>query len=282
MASNREWKVERVISEKWIVKCEVSKQSVKHHNLFADINSAFCFLLSTLFLLAACQSINQNRAETGVRPSTVILSFDDGPNANGDTTARLLDVLKKQNVKAVFSLLGENSERYPQLTKLIYDEGHCIVSHGYADKWAINMGNEEFRDNLAKGEAAINAALGHDWYPKLYRPHGGYYSSEQEKIMYEAGYALVPANVRIYDAVMTGADKAKAIKKIITEVDKQKGGIILLHDGKGSYRNMEKKLAKNSQGDFNRSWIPDVVEELIPVLLDKGYCIDLISNFTHY
>jgi peptidoglycan/xylan/chitin deacetylase (PgdA/CDA1 family) len=242
-------------------------------------------------LLAACQSITQNRADVGVRPSTVIFSFDDGPNAKGDTTARLLDVLKKHDIKAMFFLLGENSEYYPELTKRIYGEGHCIANHGYAEKWAINMRADVFLDNLTRGEAAISAALEHDFYPKLYRPHGGFYSSKQENIFHEAGYALVPANVRIYDAAMTKADHAKALREIIKKVKKQKGGIILLHDGKGSHSIMEKKLAKNSQGSFNRSFIPDVVEELIPVLLDMGYAIanpdqrksiDLIPNFTHY
>jgi hypothetical protein len=34
---------------------------------------------------------------------------------------------------------------------------------------------------------------------------------------------------------------------------------------------MEKKLLRNPQGDFNRSWIPGAVEELIIRLEERGY-----------
>jgi predicted phosphohydrolase len=47
-------------------------------------------------------SINSTRAETGVPASAVILTFDDGPNAHNDTTAMLLDVLKKYEVKRCY------------------------------------------------------------------------------------------------------------------------------------------------------------------------------------
>jgi peptidoglycan/xylan/chitin deacetylase (PgdA/CDA1 family) len=228
----------------------------------------------SLLLLASCMSINHSRAELNIPLSVVYLSFDDGPNALDDTTARLLDVLKKYQIKAIFCLLGENAQRAPNTVKRMYDEGHYIVNHGYSDKWASKMKPDEFRNNLLRGEAAISSALGRDLYPKLYRPQGGFYNSAQEKILNEEGYVLVPSNIRVYDAVLDGTKKDKVVKDIIEKTKKQGGGIILLHDARDSYALAEAELAKSPQGVFNRSWIPGAVEEIITALLDKGFIFD--------
>jgi len=230
------------------------------------------FLL--LVLLCSCRSINHSRSELNIPPSIVYFSFDDGPNANDDTTARLLDVLKKYQIKAVFCLLGENAERCPELVKRMYNEGHYIVNHGYSDKWASRMKPDEFRDNLIRGEKAISAALGHDMYPKLYRPQGGFYNSAQEKIINNEGYILVPSNIRVYDAVIDETKRSKVVKQVIKKVEKQRGGIILLHDARDSYIQAETQLAKAPHGVFNRSWIPDTVEEIITILLKKGFILN--------
>jgi peptidoglycan/xylan/chitin deacetylase (PgdA/CDA1 family) len=231
-------------------------------------------LLILIIFLSSCRTINHSRTEFNIPPSVVYFSFDDGPNAQDETTARLLDVLKKYHIKAMFCLLGENAEQYPDLVKRIYDEGHCIVNHGYSDKWASRMKPDEFRHNLVQGGAAISAALGHDMYPKLYRPHGGFYNAAQEKIMRDEGYILVPSTVRVYDAVVDGTKQRKIVKKTIRKLEKQGGGIVLLHDARDSYFRTEAQLAKNPRCVYNRSWIPDAVEVLIPTLLDKGFIVD--------
>jgi len=235
-------------------------------------NYAPLFLL--LILLCSCRTINSNREELNIPPSVVYLSFDDGPNVIDDTTARLLDVLKKHQIKAMFCLLGVNAEQAPDLVRRIYDEGHCLVNHGYSDKWAGRMNPDEFRNNLIRGGAAISAALGHDWHPKLYRPHGGFYTSAQEKIIREEGYIPVPGNIRAYDAVLDGTKQEEVVREIIEKVEKQGGGIILLHDARDSYALAEARLAKKPQGVFNRSWIPDAIEGIINILLEKNFILN--------
>jgi peptidoglycan/xylan/chitin deacetylase (PgdA/CDA1 family) len=136
------------------------------------------------------------------------------------------------------------------------------------------MGDEEFLNNLAMGEAAISKALGKDFSPKLYRPHGGYYRRAQEKMIREAGYTIVFADIRVYDAVLAKAKKGKMINELIKKAEKQNGGIVLLHDGRGSRVQMEKELSKNQSGAFNRAWIPDVVEEIITALASRGFILD--------
>jgi len=234
------------------------------------------WLLLALFLISSCRSINSNRTELGIPRSVVYFSFDDGPDGYGDTTARLLDVLKKYEIRALFCLLGVNAEQYPDLVRRIHDEGHYLVNHGYSEKHAYRMNEAEFRNNLIRGEAAIVTALGHDGHAdgqshRLYRPHGGFYNAKQEKICIDEGYTIVPVTVRVYDAVLSGTNRRKVVKETIKKLENRDGGVVLLHDGRDSYSRGEKQIEKNPNSVFNRSWIPDTVEEIIIALLDKGF-----------
>src|SRR5690625_542181 len=65
------------------------------------------------------------KAETNEK--IVALTFDDGPD--GKYTPQILDVLKKHNVKASFFLLGSRTEKYPDVVKRIFQEGHTIGNH---------------------------------------------------------------------------------------------------------------------------------------------------------
>jgi len=238
------------------------------------MRNKFLLLFIPFLLFFSCQTINRNRAELNIPEFTVYFSFDDGPNAKGESTARLLDVLKKHQIKAVFCLLGENAEQYPDLVKRMYNEGHYIANHGYSEKWASKMNNDQFRDNLLRGGAAISEALGFELNPKLYRPHGGFYNSAKERIIREEGYTLLPGNIRVYDAVIDGTKQSKVVKQVIRKIEKQGGGIVLLHDARDSYAQTEARLAKNPRGVFNRSWVPDAVEEIIIILLDRGFVLN--------
>jgi peptidoglycan/xylan/chitin deacetylase (PgdA/CDA1 family) len=236
-----------------------------------DGRLVLCLFAALLVFAGGCMSITGSRPDFALPEAAVVLTFDDGPNAWEDTTARLLDALRKHQVRAMFCLLGENAERNPGLVRRIRAEGHLIINHGYSDKWAGDMGKREFRRNLERGEAAITAALGEALSPRFYRPQGGFYNKQHEKIWREAGYILVPGGARAFDAVLAGTEKQKVIARIIKKVSKKNGGIILLHDGRDSYRRMERELARNPAGPFNRSWIPETVDEIIPALRANGY-----------
>jgi len=234
----------------------------------------FFISLLILILVFSCKTINHSIKELNIPQQLVYFSFDDGPNGKGDSTAYLLDTLKKYQIKAIFCLIGENVEQYPDLVKRIYDEGHYIANHGYSENWSNKMSDEQFRDNIIKGTAAISSALGFEVSPKLYRPHGGFYTSAQEKIIHEEGYTIVPSTIRVYDAVVDGTKRGKVVKQVVKKVEKQGGGFILLHDARDSHVQMEVQLAKDPHGVFDRSWIPNAVDEIITILLEKGYVLN--------
>ena len=54
----------------------------------------------------------------------IAMTFDDGPHASN--TPRLLDILRRRNIKATFYVIGKNVDIYPHLTRRIVAEGHEI------------------------------------------------------------------------------------------------------------------------------------------------------------
>ena len=227
-------------------------------------------------------NITSSNEKIGLPPSKVIFTFDDGPNQHDNTTERLLDVLNKYQVKGVFCLIGVNVVNNPEIVRRIYNEGHIIVNHGYSDKLAYFLNDDEFRENLLQGQRAITDVLGFEISPKLYRPNGGIYNASKNRIINEEGYVVVPYTTgNAMDPYTTSNKKDKLIKKIIERIEKQNGGIILLHDGRDGHERNTEEIQKKPNSAYNRSWIPEAVETIIIALLDKGFILNETFDFKY-
>lgn len=69
----------------------------------------------------------------------VALTFDDGPT---HYTPRILDILKKYNIKATFFVCGYKVKAHPKIFSQIRDAGHEIAGH--------SMYHQDFRKLTAK------------------------------------------------------------------------------------------------------------------------------------
>lgn len=77
------------------------------------------------------------------------LTFDDGPNQS--CTIQILEILDRQNVKAVFFCNGQAAEDNQAIVKNILDRGHMLGNHGYVhlDGWKCRT-----RDYIRNAERA--------------------------------------------------------------------------------------------------------------------------------
>ncbi len=67
------------------------------------------------------------RPATRVPGRVVTLSFDDGPHA--EWTPRILDILRRRRVPAVFCVVGDMVDVHPDLVTRIAAEGHRLCDH---------------------------------------------------------------------------------------------------------------------------------------------------------
>lgn len=158
----------------------------------------------------------------------VYITIDDGPYLQN--TPHLLDVLKKEQVKATFFDVGKQIEKYPSLLKAEYDQGHSIGNHSYShDYTSLYQSPKEFLADIQRNDDLIFKVIG--IHPRIIRAPGG------TSCFGIAYYNLLDASdYMAYDWNLdTGDTDGKfSIKQLISNVDKQIGNrkkiILLMHD----------------------------------------------------
>ena len=166
----------------------------------------------------------------------VFLTFDDGPSKK--VTTPILDILKQENVKATFFLLGSRVELYPEIVKRQYDEGHYLASHGYSHVYSqIYASPQSVLDEYNNSITAIRNAIGEQEYnPHLFRFPGGYTGGKYAQIKEQAALLLEQNGILNIDWNALTADSAGATttEEFIAELDKTvpkfNSVIVLMHD----------------------------------------------------
>ena len=166
----------------------------------------------------------------------VFLTFDDGPSKT--VTPLILDLLKKENIKATFFVLGYNAERNPEILKRVYAEGHYIANHGYSHKYnEIYNSVDTVIYEYNKTEQCIKNALDNQNYnSRVFRFPGGSVGGEYNQIKQEAKEVLKQNNVAFLDWNALSNDSAGAHTKedimdnITKTVGEKNNVVILMHD----------------------------------------------------
>ena len=166
----------------------------------------------------------------------VFLTFDDGPSKT--VTPLILDLLKKENIKATFFVLGYNAERNPEMLKRVYAEGHYIANHGYSHKYnEIYNSVDTVIYEYNKTEQCIKNALDNQNYnSRVFRFPGGSVGGKYNQIKQEAKEVLKQNNVAFLDWNALSNDSAGAHTKedimdnITKTVGEKNNVVILMHD----------------------------------------------------
>lgn len=181
---------------------------------------------------------NQNTA-TSDEKGVIYLTFDDGPS--NSSTPKILDILKKHNVKATFFLLNYNSNT-EALVKREVAEGHSIGIHGYShDYKKIYTSEEAYMENLNKLQSKIYKSTGVK--TTITRFPGGSSNTISKfnpgimtrlsKLVVQNGYTYYDWNVDSNDA--GGAKNADAVYNNVTKnLSKKWRNIVLMHDFSGN------------------------------------------------
>lgn len=166
---------------------------------------------------------------------TVYLTFDDGPSKT--VTPLILDLLKQENVKATFFVLGSRAELNPEILKREYKEGHYIANHGYSHIYGnIYSTPQAVLDEYNKTQDIIKNILGTDYDGHLFRFPGGSSGGKYATIKSEAKILLEQNNIAYVDWNSLSNDAAGAkTKEAIIENTKSTIGnknsvVILMHD----------------------------------------------------
>ncbi len=159
-----------------------------------------------------------------IQPPAIALTFDDGPHP--EFTPKLLDTLKKENIKVTFFLVGRCVSAYPNVVKRMVDEGHEIASHSWSHPLLTSLGDKSLESQMQRTHDAIIKACGVT--PTLYRPPYGATRLSQRKYIHDKyGYLAI-----LWDVDPLDWQHPRSSKKVHDRVLEQTriGSIILCHD----------------------------------------------------
>lgn len=166
---------------------------------------------------------------------TVYLTFDDGPSKT--VTPLILDLLKQENIKATFFVLGSRAELNPEILKREYEEGHYIANHGYSHIYgSIYSTPQAVLDEYNKTQNIVKNILGTDYDGHLFRFPGGSSGGKYASIKNEAKTLLEQNSIAYIDwnALSNDAAGAKTKEAIIENtkntIGNKKSVVILMHD----------------------------------------------------
>ena len=176
-----------------------------------------------------------------VQAKRVYLTFDDGPSIY---TGQILDILKANDVKATFFVIGRDEEYY-EYYKRIVDEGHTIGMHSYSHVYQdFYASQDSFADELTRLNDLIYNVTG--TRSQIFRFPGG--SSNQVsalpietyiKYLNENDIQYYDWNALSGDAVTSGLSPEQLVDNIMNDVEKNQDSIVLMHDLQTTHATVE-------------------------------------------
>ncbi|GAB4052863.1 polysaccharide deacetylase family protein [Catellatospora paridis] len=178
--------------------------------------------------------------------NVVSFTFDDGPNPAD--TLRLLGVLRRHHVKAVFCLQGDQVEQHPDVVRRIAAAGHTLCNHSMHHDDMSTWTPEQIAADLRETSAAIRRALPHARIPYFRAPFGAW--GQTPAVAASLGMQPLGWRLAIADWETPGADElVRRLEEGITP-----GAVVLMHDGGG-----------------DRSQTVDAVDRVIPILKSRQW-----------
>ena len=168
----------------------------------------------------------------------IALTFDDGPDPQW--TPGVLNALKTAGVPATFFVIGQNAERYPELIRQEWDEGHEIGNHSFYHPNLAQVGVTRANLEIDATQRAIQAVIGRS--TTLFRPPYGVdvepSTSDELMPIEEAeklGYITIAEGIDPQDWNLGNHPTASQIAdRIVQAANEGQGNVVLLHDSGGN------------------------------------------------
>ncbi len=182
--------------------------------------------------------------KAGEATKKIVLTFDDGPDER--YTPRILDILAKYKVPAVFFITGINAEQNLPLVRRIYNEGHEIGNHTFLHPNLELASDDRLKIELRTTGYIIESITGHATI--LFRPP---YNTDAEptvalqirpiSIAKNEGYLTIGSSIDPNDW-QVGVSADTIVQRAIQQ--QGLGNIMLLHDAGGNREETIKALPR--------------------------------------
>ena len=214
-----------------------------------------CFGLWRLSVSRTYQLFGELVSRVETNEKIVALTFDDGPKP--DYTEKILDILKKEGVKATFFLVGREIRKHSEQAKKIVAYGHELGNHSFTHHRMIFLGYGQVVREISDTSDAIRE-VGYSG-PILFRPPYGKKLLVLPYYLEKIGMPSITWDLQPESYPEIANDAGRISRYVVSEA--RPGSIVLLHV-------MNK----------SRTASIDAVEGLIDGLRKRGYSFVTVSE----
>lgn len=195
--------------------------------------------------------VDSSIAHASDRPGRSLnITIDDGPDPVW--TPKVLEVLKRYNVKAVFCMIGPQAEAHPDLVKKVAAAGHKLCDHTVSHNTGMDKKPESYQSQqILDAQKMIEKAAG-GAQVEFYRAPGGAFTPYSRKLAADHGMRPLGWNVDSKD--FEGGTVERIESTVRGELPNRTGPTVLFHDGGG-----------------DRSRTVDSLNRLLPWMQSQGY-----------
>ena len=161
-----------------------------------------------------------------LRDHEVVLTFDDGPWP-GHTPA-VLKALADQCTKALFFPIGKHAGYRPDIMKQVAAAGHTVGSHTWSHKDLSKLTEQEGKDEIEKGIAAVSIALGNQPVGPFFRFPALRHPPELLKYVGDRNLGVFSTDLDSFDFKMRKPEQVVA--SVMKKLEQKGKGIVLMHD----------------------------------------------------
>lgn len=158
----------------------------------------------------------------------VYLTFDDGPIP--EVTPWVLEVLKKEEVKACFFCVGDNVRKYPEIYRRILDEGHLTGNHTFNHLQGIRTATRKYVENVMLASRFVRSGL-------FRPPHGLMRKAQYDQLISQ--YKIIMWDVVSCD-YRQRLTPEQVVRNVMNHV--RAGSVITFHDSLKSEKNLHGAL----------------------------------------
>lgn len=172
---------------------------------------------------------NETKTYNRQNTKTAYLTFDDGPSAG--VTPIVLDILKKNDIKATFFLVGQMAKGTPEIVKRIYNEGHKVANHSYTHNYNnIYAHPDSMMREIKMTETVFKEILGEGFRNSLFRFPGGMAKPDFIERLQSEGFHHELWTSLTRDAEISNPTKNQLIEAFKATFRSNTNEIILMHD----------------------------------------------------
>jgi peptidoglycan/xylan/chitin deacetylase (PgdA/CDA1 family) len=170
----------------------------------------------------------QYRESLPLQDHEVVLTFDDGPLPT--YSARVLETLAAQCVKATYFMVGRMAQVYPDMVKKIYAAGHTIGTHSQNHPLRFeHMSLPQVQKEVDDGIASVGAALGDPAkVAPFFRIPGLLRATTPENFLASRGIMVWSADFPADD--WTHISSSEVMRRALARLEQHHKGVLLLHD----------------------------------------------------